>query len=172
MSELTGTSKYNVSAYGRFLYILACFICLPFYGLVAIPFASSTHHFSISGSLICFAIGVMAWFAAIYSCYQIFRSSPRFVLDDNGFTFNGFFRSKYYKWSDVKRININRGTKYTYIFLLVQLKASVSWKKYRQFDATGLQPNLGELIEEMNRHLSETNNDYVANDPYFLEIDF
>lgn len=145
---------YSISLYGRFGYTVTFLAGIPFCGFVFMPFLSSAPNFSITASLLCFMLGVGSWFLMIYSCSQLFRRSPRFVLNDKGFFFRGLFCNRYFRWVDVKKLNLGRPSRMGFVFLVMRLSSASRWKKSKKFDVSGLSPNYKELIIEMNRHLS------------------
>lgn len=152
--EQKNSKAYGISLYGRFGYSVTFLAGIPFCGFLFLPFSTSAPNTSIIGSLLCYMLGIGSWFLLIYSCTQLFRRKPRFVLDDNGFSFRGLFYSRYFKWSDVERLNIGIKSRLGFVFLIMRLSSASRWKKVRKFDVSGLSPNYKELITEMNSHLA------------------
>lgn len=160
---------YSLSLYGRFGYAVTFIAGIPFCGFMFLPFSASAPKTSLVGSLLCYLLGVCSWFLMIYSCTQLFRRTPRFVIDENGFFFRGLFCRRFFEWSDVEKITLGINSRIGFVFLLMRLNSPSFGRKFRKFDVSGLKPNYNNLIVEMNRHLSRVSSEKGLNSNFCPE---
>ena len=142
---------YRISSYGRIGYAIYFLMCIPFSFFIFLPFSSFSHDHEQGLKILTFLIGIGSWYLMIYSCSQLCRKSPRFILNDNGFRYNGLFLHKYFQWEDVEKLSLKYGRLH---YLSVHLKSGSKWWWLKKgLDVSGLSPNCDNLIMEMNTHL-------------------
>lgn len=153
-SEQKTERLYYISSYGRFGYMVNFFLGLFFSWGICVPLWSIAHEYSFGAKLFIFFLGVGSWYLMIYACTQFFRKTPRFALDDNGFSYSGLLLRRYVSWSDIESLRVSsRGG---FVFLTVRLREVSFLSRNIKLDVSGMSPNYSKLYNEMIKHISST----------------
>lgn len=145
-----GEGAYFVSMRARVGYILVFLGCVPFFGFGIVPFVRSRSVAGGAGRWVLFALGICAAWIMIYSMVQFFRTTPRFVVDHDGFLYRGLLLRRYFRWSDIAS-----GDLYSrpFAILLLRLHAPSSRRRVMLLDMSGLSPHYRTLYSELRRRM-------------------